>query len=241
MKSKDWTDFFYSKQSKASACLPWIHRRLTHYCTVNLGKNDTNDQIPTFMNEVNMFDLRTAKGEPVVNYEYEFDVAPLQDKYSLPLPENYTIYPGMRNCSFQKVTTDENDLMTQENIASLRSHHSLAGNHLKYHHKIEKKDYVTYGTTPVSNTLCQLDLYVGVIPPLASSPFDATAKFQEVMAYWQVDATLVVDFNMYSAGVGAPYHKVSKNIYMSDSMDPNVRNANSKHCFIDGHLGFENK
>lgn len=108
-----WDNFFYAKKSAASACLPWIHKRLTHYATVYLGKKDKDDNygISTFIYDVNQFDLRSAQGNPIINYKHEFDIAPLKEKFTLILPEKNTVYTGMHNAAFQKWENEgDNDI-----------------------------------------------------------------------------------------------------------------------------------
>lgn len=46
--------------------------------------------------------------------------------------------------------------------------------------------------------------------PLSSNPFDTSPTFQEIMAYWQVDATIVVNFNMHSTGIGKAFISLPK-------------------------------
>lgn len=143
----DWTKFFYAKKSVSSACLPWFHKRLTYHATVYLRKKDKDDNsgIPTFMNDVNVFDLRTAHGQSVINYEHEFDVAPLKEKFTLTMPEKNTIYTGMRNVAFQTLKNAGDNNIQQTDVNFTCAHHWEATNVLKYNYKIEK-DYLSYGT-----------------------------------------------------------------------------------------------
>lgn len=142
--------------------------------------------------------LITAKGHKVIDYEYNFKVAPLKQIRS-PF--------GMYNGPYNKfpLAQQTNPMFMASGTSAIDPPGYLANNSnvtFKYFNGIEKAQYMTMEAENTHTSDAVPFIYIGGQAVLSSMPGAETPTFSDVYVQWKIDVELYVEWNINFSDMG---------------------------------------
>nr|ASU47552.1 ORF2 [Lone star tick densovirus 1] len=175
-----------------------VQRHYNNYTTICFPFKDT----PRLLEWMSIQDINMTKGNPIINYEYNFKCAPLKDIANTTeaiADTGFYLYAGRNAESWRGRYFEE---FKHDNQVGIPKRDELT-----YYHNIEKASSFCRELNHTTTPEMPPSVHFGIMPVQSNTPLAETAQFSPACGLFEVETELVVEYNFQSTCVNTylPY------------------------------------